>query len=551
MASDLGRNVLEAFQSVGCPGIEAWGADDLDWLASTSEETRSFLTWLTQSLEPELALTIDELEAWQRLQADRPDDILQGELLEEALASLVASEKAREDDMSLTELQLVVERLQEQLNLQSATLEDLDGVSSGLRGQQTRMGVSLSDLTPLMEKESRNVRQKQDQIMNLNEEYNDALDELCLAIQSIMDRLRTYGDQTKERPIGEENVGEDDENVLNELSRLKDGLQIGQRNQWIAEAKFEGQKASLRHLKALQYQLTQGQLATDVGTLDKESIELERKIALLQSDISSLKRDQLVPLAENHGQLEVEKVVAIDLQNKCIESEFNFKKLEEFQEFLMSQRSLQTGLSGLLEIEKAQLSRLLEQFLQIISEMKALARDLEEEKTALENLSLFEMDQAKDQIHCQDHVMISLLSLLNEKSHHGEWREKDLMHVVQKLQTSIQSQEETKNQMEREMVDQQEQLNKGLPKLEKLINLDGWKHGSLTNPQILRQIQSLQQGMKGFELSVKNSLSQWEKENKAIQHDPHLYTQKRLWIDFLTNPKLLQANVDAMVKKAK
>ncbi|XP_059099158.1 uncharacterized protein LOC131893204 isoform X1 [Tigriopus californicus] len=201
MASDLGRNVLEAFQSVGCPGIEAWGADDLDWLASTSEETRSFLTWLTQSLEPELALTIDELEAWQRLQADRPDDILQGELLEEALASLVASEKAREDDMSLTELQLVVERLQEQLNLQSATLEDLDGVSSGLRGQQTRMGVSLSDLTPLMEKESRNVRQKQDQIMNLNEEYNDALDELCLAIQSIMDRLRTYGDQTKERPI--------------------------------------------------------------------------------------------------------------------------------------------------------------------------------------------------------------------------------------------------------------------------------------------------------------------------------------------------------------
>ncbi|XP_059099160.1 uncharacterized protein LOC131893204 isoform X2 [Tigriopus californicus] len=217
----------------------------------------------------------------------------------------------------------------------------------------------------------------------------------------------------------------------------------------------------------------------------------------------------------------------------------------------MSQRSLQTGLSGLLEIEKAQLSRLLEQFLQIISEMKALARDLEEEKTALENLSLFEMDQAKDQIHCQDHVMISLLSLLNEKSHHGEWREKDLMHVVQKLQTSIQSQEETKNQMEREMVDQQEQLNKGLPKLEKLINLDGWKHGSLTNPQILRQIQSLQQGMKGFELSVKNSLSQWEKENKAIQHDPHLYTQKRLWIDFLTNPKLLQANVDAMVKKAK
>lgn len=50
---------------------------------------------------------------------------------------------------------------------------------------------------------------------------------------------------------------EDEEYVVKEVSRLKDGLEIGQRHQWIAEAKLEGQNASLRHLKTLHRQLTQ------------------------------------------------------------------------------------------------------------------------------------------------------------------------------------------------------------------------------------------------------------------------------------------------------
>lgn len=53
----------------------------------------------------------------------------------------------------------------------------------------------------------------------------------------------------------------------------------------------------------------------------------------------------------------------------------------------------------------------------------------------------------------------------------GEWRERDLLQAVQKLRTAIQNKEETKSLMERELVDQQDQFNTGLPKLEKLINL--------------------------------------------------------------------------------
>ena len=45
-------------------------------------------------------------------------------------------------------------------------------------------------------------------------------------------------------------------------------------------------------------------------------------------------------------------------------------------------------------------------------------------------------------------------------------------------------------------------------------------------------------------------MTAWEKEQKTLKHDPHLATQKRLWVDFVSNPKLLEANVDAMTKKA-
>ena len=55
---------------------------------------------------------------------------------------------------------------------------------------------------------------------------------------------------------------------------------------------------------------------------------------------------------------------------------------------------------------------------------------------------------------------------------------------------------------------------------------------------------------RAFELSLKDTMRAWEKEQKALKHDPHLATQKRLWVDFVCNPRLLEANVDAMTKKA-
>lgn len=63
-------------------------------------------------------------------------------------------------------------------------------------------------------------------------------------------------------------------------------------------------------------------------------------------------------------------------------------------------------------------------------------------------------------------------------------------------------------------------------------------------------VAKMQSGVRAFELSLKDTMRAWEKEQKTLKHDPHLATQKRLWVDFVSNPKVLEANVDAMAKKA-
>lgn len=60
----------------------------------------------------------------------------------------------------------------------------------------------------------------------------------------------------------------------------------------------------------------------------------------------------------------------------------------------------------------------------------------------------------------------------------------------------------------------------------------------------------VQSAVRAFELSLKDSMMAWEKEQMSLKQDPHLATQKRLWVDFLNSPRLLEANVDAMTKKA-
>ncbi len=60
----------------------------------------------------------------------------------------------------------------------------------------------------------------------------------------------------------------------------------------------------------------------------------------------------------------------------------------------------------------------------------------------------------------------------------------------------------------------------------------------------------LQRAVRAFELSVLDLSSRWEKERRSAAASPEEAARKRIWVDFFANPKVMEANVDAMAKKA-
>ena len=68
------------------------------------------------------------------------------------------------------------------------------------------------------------------------------------------------------------------------------------------------------------------------------------------------------------------------------------------------------------------------------------------------------------------------------------------------------------------------------------------------NAEVSAAAGDLQRGIRAFELLVIEASQEWEAEKRKLT--PELKAQRRLWIDFLSNPKVLEANVDAMIKKA-
>eukprot|EP00095_Tigriopus_kingsejongensis_P002327 maker-scaffold347_size200506-snap-gene-1.23 protein:Tk02327 transcript:maker-scaffold347_size200506-snap-gene-1.23-mRNA-1 annotation:"hypothetical protein ZEAMMB73_378778" len=550
--SVTGAAIHAALSAVGCPGLAGKTPEDLDWLGATGAETRAVLAWLSHSLEPELALTAED-EALDSFPADPAPSAL-----------------------SLAELRAEVDRGREELDLQSATLEAWSDVSGALSRAQTQLGAQLPRLAAWRESQVRSECSGPERRLGQGEAYNEALGQLQEQIGLMGAELATYPHPSGrprllaecDRPsmaAADERLSEalaeyfrtqmqsfesdEDVTAASELARLRTGLALTQGEQVLAQARLAGQRASLDHLSTLGRQYERGHLTTEVSALERRAEALTPQLVSLQSDLDAVQRERLLRMCDQWADCDVERVVALDLQHKSLEAEWHGAQLEVFQRWLIGQRSRQTVLAGLVHAEKVGLDALLTLLAAIQADLGGQCEALATEKVAVENLRLFEIEKAQDEIHPQDHIMSALMAMIS--SAQGPGAQRDVIQALQALRARTQSQVEQKRLIQKDIVSQQEQLLHDLPRTEALLNLDGWKHGTLTQSGIRRPLQSLQQGMKGFEVSVKEALSKWDQETKALKHDPHRYTQKRLWIDFLTNPKLLEANVDAMVKKAK
>ena len=88
MSEARGEALLSLFRACGCPGIDSWVGQDLDWLWEGAPPDRiHFLTWLCDRMESRAAamtLQDHELAAWKEMM-ERGADVLEGQMLEEAL----------------------------------------------------------------------------------------------------------------------------------------------------------------------------------------------------------------------------------------------------------------------------------------------------------------------------------------------------------------------------------------------------------------------------------------------------------------------------------
>jgi hypothetical protein len=80
-----GERLLSVFRGAGCPGVSSWTGSDLDWVYEIPG-ARDMLDRVTGTFDKDtMVLTEEELQEWKWIAENEPNEILDGELLDEAL----------------------------------------------------------------------------------------------------------------------------------------------------------------------------------------------------------------------------------------------------------------------------------------------------------------------------------------------------------------------------------------------------------------------------------------------------------------------------------
>ncbi|QQP38187.1 Hypothetical protein FKW44_018694, partial [Caligus rogercresseyi] len=75
--------------------------------------------------------------------------------------------------------------------------------------------------------------------------------------------------------------------------------------------------------------------------------------------------------------------------------------------------------------------------------------------------------------------------------------------------------------------------------------------GCLLDEEYASVVSKLRVRMKEMESSFSRFSKELEKETSLSKEDPHASVQKKLWVNFLNNPKLMEININALYNKIK
>ena len=242
-----GDDLIGLLQELGCTEASNIRGQDVDWLWET--KAGAFMDWICNNVTQENLLTNEELKKWESFPKN---DVLEGAKLSEALNDL-ADEEVVEDEN-------VIEDIREELEAREMSLSELEIVKNQLRNEEARIALKLNQDKLKIQKSETNLLGKQQQLLHLNSEIDDALMKLEKAIQEVfkssdpmfmsemnLSSLMKENDQVKELltkfiqirfgddPANRSNTSdidlirgrdvEDFENLITEIERLRFSIQ--------------------------------------------------------------------------------------------------------------------------------------------------------------------------------------------------------------------------------------------------------------------------------------------------------------------------------------
>ena len=584
-----GRDLHSVLAILGQPDILSLSPEGLDWLFENTT-CLPFLQWVIATLGVDNVLEEQDMSDFSALPSDK---LLSGQILTAALTSCGLGE----GQLSDKQLERQVAELEEELGLQEECREKLEHLKERLGDQAVREQARAGQVEHLVERAERDERRKQEQVLQVNSNYNKVVDRLMSAVQKIseafkaaksdqdspvfissipLDRFRSAEISlekeleklmevyfSKERKGSETELDspvlnvndpvclelvkgrdmEEYELLVSEITRLKVSFFQAEVAKLTCQAEEAGLQAMVSSINNMGTMLSHNKSV--LATPKRVRPEVLEPIDKLKEDMMDL----VGQLADMHCQ----HILARDYRTKARRNKLTLERLEEIRELLLQQTTRREIIAITLNREVKEVALVQSMFEGIIEDFKLESLKTNNFKTAMRSLRPRNNDA--NLIPPEDTVMVRAHRVLQNHGLVGHLATysavKEAVEELEERKKKLGLQLEDFKNTRREAVGMMEKKISQILKLLNISDSGAIKNISLAPKDIKIGIDKLDSGLKDIERLAKKLIDQWEKEKNELKVKPHLRLQREVWVDFLVKPQVLAANVKSLVNKVK
>jgi len=585
-----GSDLFSVLSILGQPEVPQLSPEGLDWLFENTS-CLPFLQWVVATLGVDNVLEDQDISDFSAL---APDKLLSGQILTAALTSCGLGE----EQVSEKQLERQVAELEEELGLQEECMGKLEHLKERLGDQAVREQARAGQVEHLIERAERDERWKQEQLLQVNSNYNQTIDRLVSTVQKVSEvyqaakpdqdtpifmssiplgrlksaeaRLDEELEKLMEIYFSKKNIKEyDDDQVIPVLDindplclELVRGRDVDEYEQLVSEITRLKVTYFKAEISRLMYQAEEAGLQAMVTSITTQSNMLDKSKVItatprrVKPDIIEPKEkleEQLTDLVGHLADLHCQHILASDYSAKVSRNKVVLERLEDIRDYFLQQVTRREIIAIAMNREAKEVQMVKHIFETIIEDFKSESLKTNNFRTAMRTLRprkndanlIPQEDSVMTRVHrvLQNHGLVGHLATYSSVKEAVDGLEERNKKLGQQL-------EELKNSRREGVIAMEKKISRVL----KLLNISdsgAIKSIYLAPKDIKIGIDTLDSGLKDIERLAKKLIDQWEKEKNELKVKPHLRLQREVWVDFLVKPQVLAANVKSLVNKVK